>query len=153
VEEAKHALAEKKRLAKEIRKQEIEEAKRKEEEDARIMLRREEEERQKAWEEHMQKTELARQQSVRACHDIGEEARHVSWQDKNRVAEEANKSQAAQFQVAQQAGMLPFEQNKRKRGQGSSSYSREPYKIPRKVSMFDYLKGPPPGSDNFSSDA
>ncbi|KAM0875264.1 hypothetical protein ACQ4PT_036948 [Festuca glaucescens] len=129
-QEAKLALAEKRRLAQATRKQEIEEAKRKEEEDARNYanaqkLKRGEEARQKAWEEHLAA------QSLRESNDKDLEARNAAWQEKKRVA--------------QPVGMV---KQKGASWQGSNSYNTTPYKKPRKASMFDYLKGPPPGCDN-----
>jgi hypothetical protein len=129
-QEAKLALAEKRRLAQETRKQEIEAAKRKEEEHARNYanaqkLKRGEEARQKAWEEHLAA------QSLRQSNDKDLEARNGAWQEKKRVA--------------QLAGMV---KPKRATCQGSNIYNPAPYKKPRKASMFDYLKGPPPGCDN-----
>jgi hypothetical protein len=87
-QEAKLALAEKRRLAQETRKQEIEAAKRKEEEHARNYanaqkLKRGEEARQKAWEEHLAA------QSLRQSNDKDLEARNATWQEKKRVDREA----------------------------------------------------------------
>jgi membrane protein involved in colicin uptake len=140
---SKIALAEKKKLEQEARKKEAQEAKKKEEEDARIRLnnaisqkmQQEEEARQKAWEEHLQNVERAKQQSAKDAHDRAEVQRILDWKEKRAEAEAANKLQAAQFKAAQQ----------QKRTSGHDSTSRAPFKKPRKESMFDYLRGPPPG--------
>jgi hypothetical protein len=131
-EAAKAALAEKKRVAQEARKREAEK------------MQLQEEVRHKAWEEHFQKVEKEKQQSMRDEHDKSATERIFPWKAKRSVEEAANNIQAAQFN-GQQAGIKASEQNKRKVGEESSSTSRTPYKLPRKVSMFDYLKGPPPG--------
>jgi hypothetical protein len=97
-------------------------------------LHEEEVARQHAWEVQLQQVEAAKKQAMRDGHDNAEAERTLAWKDKRDKAEAANKLQAAQFRAAQQ--------NKRKQGEETST---APYKIPRKVSMFDYLKGPPPG--------
>jgi polycystin 1L2 len=131
-EKIKLALAEKKRIDQEARKKEIEEARKKAEEEARVKLnnaiaqnlQQEEESRQKAWEEHMQKVEMGKQQPVRGDIARVEAQRVLDLNEKKRMENM---------------------QHKRHSGEGSNNTSRAPFKKPRKESMFDYLKGPPPG--------
>jgi hypothetical protein len=148
---------ERKRLAMEAMKKEAEEAKRKQEEDARTLLNnaithnleREEEARQREWEDHLKKLDMIRDQTARHAHDNAELERILAWKEKRRLAEEANKVQAAQFRATQQAGMLESQNNKRKCGDGRKFTHRTAYKQPKKTgSMFDYLRGPPPGLDS-----
>jgi hypothetical protein len=94
---------------------------------------------------------MARQEALRFAQDKAEAERILAWKEKKRLAEEANIAQAAQFKAAQQSEKLALERNKRKWGHGNNT-NRAPYKLPRKSSMFDYLRGPPPGSGSGSSD-
>ena len=62
------------------------------------------------------------------------EARTKEFQEANLRLQEAARKRAWELQFA------------RNSGQGSSSSNTTPFKKPRKSSMFDYLRGPPPGA-------
>jgi hypothetical protein len=89
---------------------------------------------------------MEKKQSIRDEHDRAEANMIFDWKEKRRLAEEANKIQAAQFTAAQQqSDLLASQQLKRNFGHKSNNTSRAPFKKSRKEPMFNYLRGPPPG--------